>query len=47
MTLGNAAAAGVRVMVGCKACQRQAEPDPAEMTARYGPKFPYSIGASG
>ena len=35
MTLGAAAAAGVRLIVWCKACQHQVEPDPAEMT-RYG-----------
>jgi hypothetical protein len=35
MTLG-AAAAGVRLIVWCKACGRQVEPDPAEMAARYG-----------
>jgi hypothetical protein len=31
MTLGNAAAAHVRLIVWCKACQHQVEPDPAEM----------------
>jgi hypothetical protein len=36
MTLGAAAAAQVRVIVWCKACQHQAEPDPAEMAQRYG-----------
>jgi hypothetical protein len=36
MTLGNAAAAHVRLIVWCKACQHQVEPDPAEMAARYG-----------
>jgi hypothetical protein len=36
MTLGSAAAAGMRLIVWCKACQRQVEPDPAEMAARYG-----------
>jgi hypothetical protein len=35
MTLG-AAAAQVRLIVSCKACQHQAEPDPAEMVTRYG-----------
>jgi hypothetical protein len=28
MTLGVAAAAGVRLIVWCKACQHQIEPDP-------------------
>ena len=36
MTLGNAAAAQVRLIVWCKECQYQVEPDPAEMAARYG-----------
>ena len=36
MTLGNAAAARVRLIVWCKDCQHQVEPDPAETAARYG-----------
>ncbi len=36
MTLGAAADAQVRLIVWCKACQHQVEPDPAEMAARYG-----------
>jgi len=36
MTLGNAAAARVRLIVWCKECQHQVEPDAAEMAARYG-----------
>jgi hypothetical protein len=35
MTLGVAAAAQVRLIVWCKACQHQVEPDPTEMAARY------------
>jgi hypothetical protein len=31
MTLGNAAAACVRLIVWCLDCQHQVEPDPAEM----------------
>jgi hypothetical protein len=34
MTLGSAAAAGVRVIVWCWA--HQVEPDPAELAAQYG-----------
>jgi hypothetical protein len=34
MTLGKAAAAQVRLIVWCKACQHQVEPDPAEVAAR-------------
>jgi len=34
--LGVAAAAGVRLIVWCKECRYQVEPDPAEMAARYG-----------
>jgi hypothetical protein len=36
MTLGNAAAARVRLIVWCRDCQHQAEPDPAAMAERYG-----------
>jgi hypothetical protein len=36
MTLGVAAAAQVRLIVWCKECVRQVEPDPEEMAARYG-----------
>jgi Zn finger protein HypA/HybF involved in hydrogenase expression len=36
MTLGNAAAAHVRLIVWCKDCRRQVEPDPDEMAERYG-----------
>jgi hypothetical protein len=36
MTLGNAAAARVRLIVWCQDCQHKVEPDPAEMAARYG-----------
>ena len=40
MTLGNAAAAGVRLIVWRKECQQQVEPDPAEMASRYGAETP-------
>ena len=36
MTLGGAAAARVRLIVWCKECRHQVEPDPAEMAVRYG-----------
>jgi len=36
MTLGAAAAAGVRLIVWCRDCQHQVEPDPAEHARRYG-----------
>jgi hypothetical protein len=36
MTLGNAAAAKVRLIVWCKDCRHQIEPDPVEMAQRYG-----------
>jgi hypothetical protein len=36
MTLRGAAKAQVRLVVWCKACQHQVEPDPAGMAARYG-----------
>lgn len=49
MTLGAAAAAQVRLIVWCKECQHQVEPDPAEMAARYGAEATYSnmIGSAG
>ncbi len=36
MTLGNAAAAKVRLVVWCLDCRHQSEPDPGEMAERYG-----------
>ena len=39
MTLGTAAAC-VRLIVWCKGCQHQVEPDPFEMAARYGAEMP-------
>jgi hypothetical protein len=36
MTLGSAATAGVRLIVWCRDCRHQAEPDPAEMARQYG-----------
>jgi hypothetical protein len=36
MTLGNAAAARLRLIVWCLDCRHQVEPDPAEMAERYG-----------
>ncbi len=36
MTLGNAAAAHVRLIVWCLDCRRRVELDPAEMAERYG-----------
>jgi len=40
MTLGNAASAHVRLIVWCKTCQHQVEPDPAEQAERYGTEMP-------
>jgi len=40
MTLGNAAAARVRLIVWCEACQHQVEPDPAEQARRCGAGTP-------
>jgi len=36
MTLGNAAAAKVRLIVWCRDYRHQVEPDPAEQAQRYG-----------
>jgi hypothetical protein len=40
MTLGNAAAACVRLIVWCRDCHHQVEPDPAEMAERHGAETP-------
>ena len=40
MTLGNAAAARVRLIVWCKTCQHRVEPDPAEQAERHGAETP-------
>jgi hypothetical protein len=40
MTLGNAARAGVRLIVWCKRCHRQVESDPAEQAHWYGAEMP-------
>jgi hypothetical protein len=40
MTLGNAAAAYVRLIVWCRDCRHRVEPDPAEMAERYGGETP-------
>ena len=40
MTLGNEAAARVRLIVWCKDCGHQVEPDPTEMAAWYGAETP-------
>jgi hypothetical protein len=40
MTLGNAAAARVRLIVWCKGCKHQIEADPAKMATRCGAETP-------
>jgi hypothetical protein len=40
MTLGNAAAERVRLIVWCRACRHQVEPNPAEQAWRYGAEMP-------
>jgi hypothetical protein len=39
-TLGSTAAAGATIVVWCKACGHQVEPDPGELAARYGADTP-------
>ena len=39
-TLGNAAAAKIRLNVWCRACRHQVEPDPAELAERHGADTP-------
>jgi hypothetical protein len=36
MTLGSVAKAGLRLIVWCRGCQHQVEPDPAQLAERYG-----------
>jgi len=43
MTLGNAAAARDPLIVWCKECQHQVEPDPAEMAVRDGAETPVPV----
>jgi len=40
MTLGGAGTAGVRIIVWCKSCSHQTEPDPTAMAAPYGAETP-------
>jgi hypothetical protein len=40
MPLGNAAAAGVRLIVLCRHCDHQVEPDPLTRADRYGADMP-------
>jgi hypothetical protein len=40
MNAGRRRAAQVRLIVWCKACDHQVDPDPAEMAARYGAETP-------
>ena len=40
MTLGNAAAAHVRLIIWCDACRHQTEIEPAELAQRLGEDFP-------
>jgi hypothetical protein len=40
MTLGADAAARVCLIVWCRDCRHQVEPDPAEMAERYGANLP-------
>jgi hypothetical protein len=47
MTLGNAAAARVRLIVWCKACSHQVEPDPPKCPGNMAPGLAFSIGAVG
>jgi hypothetical protein len=35
-TLGSTAVSGTRIIVWCKSCRHQVEPDPAEQVERYG-----------
>jgi len=39
-TLGSTAAAGARIIVWCRYCRHQVEPDAAEQAQRYGAETP-------
>jgi hypothetical protein len=39
-TLGSTAAAQVRIIIWCRGCGHQVEPDPAEQAQRYGAETP-------
>jgi hypothetical protein len=47
MALGDAAAAHLRLIVWCRECRHQVEPDPAEMARRYGAATTVQDGMSG
>jgi hypothetical protein len=40
MTLGTVTAARVTLIVWCRECSRQVEPDPAKLAQRYGADTP-------
>ena len=42
-TLGSTESAGVRIIVWCKACGHETEPDPVEMAARHGADVPVPV----
>jgi hypothetical protein len=46
-TLGSSAPAGVRLVVWCRDCGHQTEPNPAEQAERYGAEMPFRSGVSG
>ena len=46
-TLGSSARAGVRLIVWCRDCRHQVEPDPAEQAVRYGAEMAPRSGESG
>jgi Zn finger protein HypA/HybF involved in hydrogenase expression len=41
-TLGSSAAAGIRLVVWCRDCGHQVEPNPDEQAERYGAETPVS-----
>jgi hypothetical protein len=40
MTLGNAAKAELRLIVWCRGCGHQVQPDPAQLAEQYGANTP-------
>jgi hypothetical protein len=47
MTLGAAAAANVRIIVWCRDCQHQVEPEPGEQARLYGAEISVLTGGIG
>lgn len=45
-TLGSTTAAKVRIIVWCRECRHQVEPDPGKLAERYGAEMPIPVWAA-